>query len=76
MKSKFISILKFAAAILLFTTLNLQLSTTFVQGTAFTNQGRVTDNGRNFNGTVQFKRTLGDYAGNFLAGNQMKGPQT
>ncbi|HTV39900.1 MAG TPA: tail fiber domain-containing protein [Candidatus Sulfotelmatobacter sp.] len=38
--------------------LNLQSSIARAQGTAFTYQGRVTDNGTNFNGTGQFKFAL------------------
>ena len=37
---------------------NLQLSTANAQGTAFTYQGRVTDNGTNFTGAGQFKFAL------------------
>ena len=47
-----------ARALLALSTLNLQLSTAFAQNTAFTYQGRVTDNGTNFNGTGQFKFVL------------------
>ena len=45
------------ATLLLFT-LNRVSSTAFGQGTAFTYQGRVTDNGTNFNGTGQFQFEL------------------
>ncbi len=45
-------------ALALLSTLNLQLSTCFAQNTAFTYQGRVTDNGTNFNGAGQFKFAL------------------
>ncbi|HEY1719132.1 MAG TPA: hypothetical protein VGH42_12670 [Verrucomicrobiae bacterium] len=45
-----------AAAIL--STFNSQLSTARAQGTAFTYQGRVTDNGTNFTGIGQFKFAL------------------
>ena len=38
--------------------LNAQPTTAFAQGTAFTYQGRVTDNGTNFAGTGQFKFAL------------------
>src|ERR1022692_4396810 len=38
--------------------LNAQPTTAFAQGTAFTYQGRVTDNGTNFTGTGQFKLAL------------------
>src|SRR5216684_7622105 len=47
----------FAAALLL-STLNFQLSTVYAQGTTFTYQGRVTDNGTNFNGSGLFKFAL------------------
>jgi len=47
----------FAAALLL-TTLNAQHSTVFAQSTAFTYQGRVTDNGTSFNGSGLFKFAL------------------
>src|SRR5260370_36141138 len=46
------------AAALLLSTLNSQLSTVLAQGTAFTYQGRVTDNGTNFSGAGQFKFAL------------------
>ena len=44
-------------ALALLSTLSPQLST-FAQGTAFTYQGRVLNNGTNFNGTGQFKFAL------------------
>ncbi len=47
-----------AAVLLLFSNLNLQLSTAHAQGTAFTYQGRMLDNGTNFNGAGQFKFAL------------------
>jgi hypothetical protein len=46
------------ALLALLSTLNSQLSTTFAQGTAFTYQGRLSDNGTNFTGTGQFKFAL------------------
>ena len=45
-------------ALALLSTLNLQLSTCFAQNTVFTYQGRVTDNGTNFNGAGQFEFAL------------------
>jgi hypothetical protein len=45
-------------ALLALLTLNLLLSTARAQGTAFTYQGRVTDNGANFTGSGQFKFAL------------------
>ncbi|HEY5232256.1 MAG TPA: tail fiber domain-containing protein [Verrucomicrobiae bacterium] len=39
-------------------TLNHQFSTAFAQATVFTYQGRVTDNGTNFNGSGQFQFAL------------------
>lgn len=39
-------------------TIHFQLSTCFAQSTVFTYQGRVTDNGTNFNGSGQFKFAL------------------
>jgi len=54
MKNKLFVLLVLA----LFATLNAQLSTVFAQGTAFTYQGRVLDNGTNFSGAGQFKFAL------------------
>jgi hypothetical protein len=45
-------------ALLALSTLNLQPSTASAQGTAFTYQGRVLDNGTNFTGAGQFKFAL------------------
>src|ERR1017187_6878075 len=42
----------------LLSTFSAQLSTAHAQGTAFTYQGRVTDNGTNFTGAGQFKFAL------------------
>src|SRR2546421_1770340 len=39
-------------------TLNLQLSTAFAQGTAFTYQGHLTESGNAFSGTAEFQATL------------------
>ncbi len=47
-----------ALAWLALLTLNLQLTIAHAQGTVFTYQGRVTDNGTNFNGTGQFQFAL------------------
>ena len=47
-----------AAVCLLLLTINAQLGTAHAQGTAFTYQGRVTDNGTNFTGIGQFKFAL------------------
>ena len=47
-----------ALALLALLTLNLQPSTAFAQDTAFTYQGRVTDNGTNFSGSGQFEFAL------------------
>jgi len=51
-------IIQRAAPWVLLSTLNLQLSTMFAQGTVFTYQGRVTDNGTNFNGAGFFEFAL------------------
>ena len=45
-------------ALTLLSALNSQLSTAFAQGTAFTYQGRVLDNGTSFTGTGQFQFAL------------------
>ncbi|MGH7972092.1 MAG: hypothetical protein ACREIC_25545, partial [Limisphaerales bacterium] len=45
-------------ALALLFTLNLQFSNAFAQGTSFTYQGRVMDNGTNFTGAGQFKFAL------------------
>src|ERR1039457_2343357 len=45
-------------AVLAFASISLQPATGFAQNTAFTYQGRVTDNGTNFSGTGQFKFAL------------------
>ncbi len=50
--------LSVALALLALSTLNLQLSTLYAQDTAFTYQGRVTDNGTNFTGAGQFEFAL------------------
>ena len=57
MKTK-LTLIQWAALLALLSTLNLQLPTVFAQGTAFTYQGRVTDNGTNFTGTGQFEFAL------------------
>src|ERR1039458_2781661 len=46
------------AVVAMLALLNAQPTTAFAQGTAFTYQGRVTDNGTNFAGTGQFKFAL------------------
>src|SRR5712691_1061763 len=46
------------AAVLLLATLEAQRSTLFAQGTMFAYQGRVADNGTNFNGPGLFKFAL------------------
>ena len=51
-------LLQAAALWLLLLTLVSQLATAHAQGTAFTYQGRVTDNGTNFTGAGQFKFAL------------------
>jgi hypothetical protein len=51
-------LLQAAALWLLLLTLVSQLSTAHAQGTAFTYQGRVTDNGTNFTGAGQFQFAL------------------
>ncbi|MDQ6631806.1 MAG: tail fiber domain-containing protein [Verrucomicrobiota bacterium] len=48
----------FVFTLALFSTLNLQFSTLFAQGTAFTYQGRFTDNGAPANGAIEFQFTL------------------
>jgi hypothetical protein len=50
--------LRIIGAFLLFLALNRTLFPAFGQGTAFTYQGLVTDNGTNFNGTGQFQFAL------------------
>src|SRR5207248_10823141 len=50
--------LNFLAVLLLLSTLHLQLSTLHAQSTVFTYQGRVLDNGTNFNGAGLFKFAL------------------
>lgn len=50
--------LRIIGAILLFLTLNRFPFNAFGQGTAFSYQGRVTDNGTNFNGTGEFEFVL------------------
>src|SRR2546426_5610891 len=50
--------LNLLALLLVLSTLDSQLSTLYAQSTAFTYQGRVTDNGTNFSGTGQFKFAL------------------
>src|SRR5580698_11178064 len=50
--------LRIFGAFLLFLILNYVSSTAFAQSTAFTYQGRVTDNGTNFNGAGQFQFAL------------------
>jgi len=56
---------------LLLSTLNVQLSTIFAQGTAFTYQGRLTDNGGPANGRYDFIFVVFDAAsgGNSLGGS-------
>jgi hypothetical protein len=48
----------YAAALALLLTLSPQFNSAHAQGTAFTYQGRITDNGTNFNGTGLFKFAL------------------
>jgi len=55
-----------AALLLLLATLNLQLSTGFAQSTAFTYQGRLTDNGLPAHGNYDLRFSLRDA---FVAGN-------
>jgi trimeric autotransporter adhesin len=50
--------IRFILAATVLAAFNFQLSTAFAQGTAFTYQGRVTDNGTNFNGIGQFEFAL------------------
>ena len=58
MKTKIPNLFLTLALTALLPILNFQLSTCFAQSTAFTYQGRVTDNGTNFNGSGQFKFAL------------------
>jgi hypothetical protein len=51
-----------AFAVGLLVTLNCQLSTVFAQGTAFTYQGRLTENNTPFTGNAEFQVTLWDAA--------------
>src|ERR1035437_2939718 len=57
MKTKLPSLF-IALVLLALATLNAPLATAHAQGTAFTYQGRVTDNGTNFTGAGQFKFAL------------------
>jgi len=57
MKTK-LTLVKWAALLTLLSTFNSQLSTVHAQSTVFTYQGRVTDNGTNFNGSGQFQFAL------------------
>ena len=49
-------------------TLNPQLSTVFAQGTAFTYQGRLADNGNAANGNYDLRFTTPAAGGNVVAG--------
>ena len=62
-----------ALALLALSTLNIQLSTAFAQGTAFTYQGRLIDNGAPANGSYDLKFAL--YTTN-LNGSAFAGPVT
>ena len=62
-----------ALALLALSTLNLQLSTAFAQGTAFTYQGRLNDSDRSGNGNYDVGFTLFDAAG---GGIMIAGPLT
>jgi hypothetical protein len=57
MKTKF-AFIRCAALLLLLTTFNVQVSTTFAQGTAFTYQGRLNLGGTPANGTYDFVFTI------------------
>ncbi len=50
--------LRIFAAFLSVAALNIGISITYAQGTAFTYQGRISDSGTNFNGTGQFEFAL------------------
>ncbi len=53
-------IIQRTALLLLFLTLNSQLSPTFAQSTAFTYQGRFNTNGTPFTGAAEFQFTVWD----------------
>src|SRR5690349_7407120 len=57
---KFNHLLKYGLLLFLLATLNLQFSTTFAQGTTFTYQGRLTDNGIPANGNYDMLFSLFD----------------
>jgi len=59
MKTK-LKLIKRVALLALLSTLNLQLSTVFAQGTAFTYQGRLTDGGNPANGSYDLQFTIYD----------------
>jgi len=59
MKTNF-ALVRHATVLLLLSTLNLQLSTAFAQGTAFTYQGRLSDNGSPANGSYEVRFVLYD----------------
>ena len=64
MKTKFHHLF-IALALLAFLTLNLQFSTAFAQGTAFTYQGRLQNNGSPANGLYDYRfRLFADPVGN------------
>jgi trimeric autotransporter adhesin len=70
MKSKIQNTLPAALVLMLVTVLNLQLSTAFAQGTAFTYQGRLNDNGSPANGTYDLRfKLFGDPLGNNQIGS-------
>src|SRR5258708_15478034 len=59
---------QFALALALLSTLNTQVSTLFAQGTSFSYQGRLLDNGAPANGTYELRFTLFD---DVSVGNQI-----
>jgi hypothetical protein len=66
-------LVKGAATLLLLSTLNYQLSTTFAQGTAFTYQGRLNEGANPANGIYDLRFTIYDLATN---GTLIAGPVT
>src|SRR5437016_1735552 len=61
------SLVKWATFLGLLSTLNPQISTAFAQGTAFSVQGQIQNNGAPANGLFDIQVTVHDAAGNPLA---------
>ena len=73
MKTKF-TLIKWAALLLLLSTLNHQLSTVHAQGTEFTYQGRLNSGANPANGSYDLRFTLYDSTNN--PGTLIAGPLT